>query len=98
MLVERMARAVEAPPGVLGRAEDELPLLLAPIRAAPDEKRTEEGRGEAQRYLCPKRMGNAVLRCADSVSMTAHAETSTTAIARITSTIGFVKNFQILCQ
>jgi len=42
--------------------------------------------------------GNADLRCDDSVSITAHADARTTTITRITSTVGFVKNFQIFCQ
>jgi hypothetical protein len=91
--------AVIAPPGFLGGTKDELALLFAPISASPDDQCTEEGRDEPD-YLCPKKTGKplAFLRGAESVSITTHAEANITAIARITSTVGLVMNFQIFCQ
>jgi hypothetical protein len=51
MLVEHIARAVEAAPDVLGGTEDELALLFGEVRAAAREEAPGEDRRDREPYL-----------------------------------------------
>src|SRR6185503_7881902 len=98
LVLERVAAAVEAPPGLARGAEDELALLFREEGAAADEDGGDEGE-EPPGYLASTGTGKSVWRRSVSVSMTSHAAKSTTTMAATTSKAGLRTIFQsAFCQ